>query len=625
MSPAAHFTKFGKYEIIRKLGRSLTDVYLALDPQSKQRVVLKIIEQCKDPLTEIVVEAERRGAAIQQQLHSKDQRILEVLEFGEANGCFFVAMQYAEGRSLAEILHRNTRLEPARAARYMAEVCSQLTTLHTFQTEIDGHKRAVVHGDIKPSNIQIGPNDEVWLLDFGIAKFITETRNLTSHNLGSPAYCSPERLSKAQVDPHADLWAAGVSLYEAIAGIPPYQARTTRKLENLIQSRRPPRALPASCPGALRAIVWKALAADMEHRYPSAAAFQADLTAYLDGHHTLAELEHTPSWDSNATLEKEKPATPPAVTHWKQRYAGIIEDSSTILWALSGGMLTGVLLFVPLIYFYRFWADSTPLRSNKSYAHRPVQEVNSDWRLYKRLEQESRTLWNLLPLDKIGLPFRSSLSNAGKELIESYRNSSDPNLENFDWEKGRLCFLRALEMDAGDIEAKAGAAICEGYETLLRDPQNPKRAEARFQEARKLTPKSPDPHLALARVYAYNIHNAGQTAAELHAAERLGYKLGPRESEQLAAAYLYRAKQEMKLGQQTKVRSEQRRLWALAQRDFQRARDLYEPIQGFSTVSDALAQLERDQAAAKRTLAASERPHIVAVKKRYDPRTRKWR
>ena len=252
MTPAAHFTKFGRYEIIRKIGRSLTDVYLALDPATKQRIILKIVEQCKDALTEIVVEAERRGAAIQQQLHAKDARILEVLEFGEANGCFFVAMQYAEGRSLSEILIKNTRLEPVRAARYMAEVCSQLTTLHTFQTEFDGHRLAVVHGDIKPSNIQIGPHDEVWLLDFGIAKFISETRNLTSHNLGSPAYCSPERLSKAQVDPQADLWAAAVTLYEMIAGIPPYQARTTRKLENLIQSRRPPRALPSSCPNADR-------------------------------------------------------------------------------------------------------------------------------------------------------------------------------------------------------------------------------------------------------------------------------------------------------------------------------------------------------------------------------------
>jgi len=625
MTPAAHFTRFGKYEIIRKLGRSLTDVYLALDPQTKRRVVLKIVEQCKDALTQIVVEAERRGAAIQQQLHSQDSRILEVLEFGEANGCFFVAMQYAEGRSLAELLQKNNRLEPARAARYFAEVCSQLSTLHTFQTEIDGHKLAVVHGDIKPSNIQIGPNDEVWLLDFGIAKFITETRNLTSHNLGSPAYCSPERLSKAQVDPQADLWAAGVSLYESIAGIPPYQARTTRKLESLIQSRRPPRALPSNCPNALKAIIWKALAADIANRYPTAAAFQSDLESYLRGHHTVAELEKHASWDSNATLEKEKPAVMVVTTHWKERFAGIIEDSSTILWALSFGMLTGVLLFVPAFYFYKFWSESLPLRSNKSYAHRSVQDVNTDWRLYKKLEQESHVLWNLLPLKSIGLPFHLSLFHSGKEVIESYRNSNNPNFQDFDWEKGRLLFLRALELDENDIDAKAGAALCEGYAILHNDAGNPKRAEARFLEARKLQPMSPDPHLALARIYANHIHNAGQVTAELHAAERWGYKLGPRESAMQAAAFQYRALQQTKAGQQTKAKSEQKRLATLALKDYARARDIYEPIEGFSGVASGLAELAQGEAAAKKLLADSERVRVAATRKHYDPRTRKWR
>ena len=194
MTPAAHFTQFGKYEIIRKLGRSMTDVYLALDPEANRRVVLKIVEQCKDLYTELVVDAERRGAQIQQQLHAIDSRILEVYEYGDRNGCFFVAMQYAEGRSLAEVLQRETRLDPDRAAQYAAAVCSQLATLHSFQTDLDGQRRAVVHGDIKPSNIQIGSGGEVSLLDFGIAKAISATRNLTQHNLGSPAYCSPERI-----------------------------------------------------------------------------------------------------------------------------------------------------------------------------------------------------------------------------------------------------------------------------------------------------------------------------------------------------------------------------------------------------------------------------------------------
>ena len=137
MNPAALST-FGKYEIVRKLGRSMTDVYLAVDPTSNRHVVLKLVEHCNDSYTNLVVEAERRGAAIQQQLHQLDARILEVYETGEQNGCFFVAMQYAEGRSLAAVVEDKRRLDPVTAARYADEVLSQLTTLHTFQVDVDG-------------------------------------------------------------------------------------------------------------------------------------------------------------------------------------------------------------------------------------------------------------------------------------------------------------------------------------------------------------------------------------------------------------------------------------------------------------------------------------------------------
>jgi serine/threonine-protein kinase len=273
--------KFGKYEIIRKLSRSLTDVYLARDTWTNQRVVLKRIEHSRDELTRIVIEAETRGAQIQRQLHALDPRILRVYEFGEQNNSFFVAMEYFEGRTLGEILRTDRRFDAKRAARYAAEICSQLRTLHSFFSDVNGRKIAVVHGDIKPSNVQIGLKDDLKLLDFGIAKVITSTHHLTRHNLGSPSYCSPERLSKAQVDVHADLWAVGVSLFEMLSGSPPYQAQDTRQLENLIQSKRPPRALPEDCPDSLKAIGAKALAADLSSPYKSAEALAMDLCAFI--------------------------------------------------------------------------------------------------------------------------------------------------------------------------------------------------------------------------------------------------------------------------------------------------------------------------------------------------------
>ena len=158
---------------------------------------------------------------------------MEIYDSGDLDGYFFVAMQYVEGRNLAEVLQDDHAIDPYRAAVIALEICEQLAKFHSFES-------GVVHGDIKPSNIHISPNDTVRLLDFGIAKTLRADCNATIHNFGSPGYCSPERLSRSEVDQQSDLWAVGCTLYEMLTGVPPYQAENTRKLESLIRSKRPP-------------------------------------------------------------------------------------------------------------------------------------------------------------------------------------------------------------------------------------------------------------------------------------------------------------------------------------------------------------------------------------------------
>src|SRR5262249_60506785 len=109
---------------------------------------------------------------------------------------------------------------------------------------------------------------------------------------------------------------------------------------------------------------------------------------------------------------------------------------------------------------------------------------------------------------------------------------------------------------------------------------NASEAQAGFQAAAALTPRSPDPHLGLARVQVYYLHNAGAAAAEFHQAERLGFKLGPREMEQEADAYLARARAELAQAERARrrVQGDGGRWVSVAGGDFGRAKHHYEPM-----------------------------------------------
>ena len=621
-----HFKQFGKYEILSKLGRGMTDVYLAEDPADNRRTVLKIVEQSPDPWTQIVIDAERRGALIQKQLHEGDPRFLQVYECGEMHGCYFVAMQYVEGKSVAEILQAEQRIDPARAAGYAIEVCNQLHKLHSFQIEIDGRKRAVVHGDIKPSNIQICPDGAVRLLDFGISKALTFTHHLTHHNLGSPSYCSPERLRRAQVDPHSDLWALGATLYEMVAGFPPYQAQTTPKLEELIRSKRPPRALPETCPAGLKAVIRKTLAGEMENRYASAAMLEEDLHRFLAGQPTQAEAEKQHAWEANPTVDKARESSATARDR-PSAVRAFLGRAWIPIAAVVVGALLGALIYIEAAYAYRFWVESKPIREYRDYTRRTTADVNADWELYKHLHQRNFPLGRFSPVSWLNPRLRSSYLAAADDVIDRYRNSSNPSLDGFDWRKAQACLQHAAELDGSDSAVPGKLAVANAYVMLLQSPltdQTASRAKASFEQAAADIPRSPDPHLGLARLYVYYFRNVGRTVAEFSDAERLGFKLGPREFEQQADGYLLRAEQALQQAQRAKLpRPDAARYLGLAQSDLERARNFYEPIAGFSHVSSSLDRLYRDRTRQQLLLAANQQPsnpRRVAAR-----RPRSWR
>lgn len=524
-------TRIGRYEIVRRLGKGMTDVYLAIDTAENRKTALKLIKSGGSAVSRLILEAERRGAAIQKKLRSLDPRMVEIYDFGDEDGYFFVAMQYVEGRNLAEVLRSERVIDAIRAATIALEICEQLVKFHTWES-------AVVHGDIKPSNIHLGYNDTVRLLDFGIAKTLRVDQDDTNHNFGSPSYCSPERLSRSAVDPQSDLWALGATLYEMLAGVPPYQAENTRKLESLIRSKRAPRALPPNCPRALRAIVIKALAANPRHRYGSAREFQADLQAFLEHQPTDAEMARRAGWNANSTIEAAR-------AYWKHATHTMARAKARVRAGVSGPSAVGwfamgMALWIGGTYGWETWHARRVVAASVPATAPTVTPVNAPPASHpvdvRKPETESMT---------------QLYAAAGERILDSYRHSSDPSLNDFDWHKAEIYLERAVELGTGDDRTLGELALSRGYAALERLTGEPysaaaaarlrKYARDQFVLAAEKMPRSPDPHLALARVYVYSLPSVAKAMAEFDEAERLGATLGHREFAQQADAYRMQA------------------------------------------------------------------------------------
>ena len=588
--------RIGRYEIVRRIGRSMTDVYLAIDTVDNRKAVLKLVKAGGDSVTRLVAEAERRGAAIQREMQALDPRVVEIYDFGDLDGYFFVAMQYVEGRNLAEVLQTEQAIDPNRAAVIAIEICEQLAKFHSWQS-------AVVHGDIKPSNIHIGANDTVRLLDFGIAKTLRADKDATAHQFGSPGYCSPERLQRSEVDQQSDLWAVGATLYEMLSGAPPYQAQDTRKLEALIRSRRPPRALPSSVPKPLRLIVGKALARDEARRYRTAADFLVDLQAYLSNRPTVAEMERR-GWQASAGIEAARQVWRRA-THTVKR--------AKRRWKVVGAFgwfAAGMALWVGAALAWQTW-QSMETRHLAAEA-----AANAAANAAAGRQQTARLAALVQPVATAPAPvdWPARFAAEAGEVLAAYSAGNDPELRDFDWRMAEVRLQDAIDQGRADNDTLAKLALAKGYSALERLSAGPKddreaarlRVEARnsFEDAERRMPRSPDAHLALARVYVYSMPDLGRARAEFASAEKLGAKLGPREKEEEADAWRIRA--------QHMASTDARAAWDAAQR----ARSIYRQIAPFDRSEQHVKELSRIHA----PVARKSSPRKLSAS-----RSRRWR
>ena len=277
------------YEIIgsKPVGRgAFGTVFAARRLSDNAPVALKIVLNSGEWGPERI-DAERKGAILQERFARTHGMVPEVYDCGLDGEDFYIAMEFIDGPSLEAQLRQGGALPAEEAAGHALWMCGFLEKAHAFSSVVEGTSFRVVHTDLKPAHLMIPESGERKVLDFGIAKALEESRELGTDIGRTIAYAAPERLVSDQVNPHADFWSLGVMLYEMVCGHRPYPhlegPRFRRELEHAITSNAQRAALPASCPAGLKAIINKLLAFQVEHRYRNAEAIRADLEAFLRG------------------------------------------------------------------------------------------------------------------------------------------------------------------------------------------------------------------------------------------------------------------------------------------------------------------------------------------------------
>jgi beta-lactam-binding protein with PASTA domain/predicted Ser/Thr protein kinase len=271
-----------RYVIRRKLGSGgMADVYLAEDQELGRRVALKLLDE-RHASDEQFVERFRREAQSAAGLNHPN--IVSIFDRGLAEGTYYIAMEFLDGRTLKELLVRNGPTPIPIAIDYARQILSALAF---------AHRNGIVHRDIKPHNIVVGGDGRLKVTDFGIARSGTSQMTEVGSIVGTAQYLSPEQARGAPVDPRSDLYSLGVVIYEMLTGKVPFTGDTPVEIamKHLSQVPKPPSEWREEVPHDLDAVVMRALAKDPDQRYGSAEEMDADLARVARGVSVSRETE----------------------------------------------------------------------------------------------------------------------------------------------------------------------------------------------------------------------------------------------------------------------------------------------------------------------------------------------
>ncbi|MFL5343199.1 MAG: protein kinase domain-containing protein [Hyalangium sp.] len=281
--------RFGRYELVSKLGYGgMAETWLARmlgeAGFSKSTVIKKVLPEYSDDyaFTSMLISEARICATL------SHNNIAQVFDFGRVDNEYFLAMEFVDGPALHEVIYQAIRSGwqalPVPPAVFIGiEMCRGLHYAHTRKDE-SGKPLSIVHRDISPENVLVSYEGQVKVVDFGLAKARELGELATEPGVvkGKYLFFSPEQARGEQVDARTDVWAAGITLYEALCGKLPVEGPEFAVLPKLSKGEFPrPREINPKLPQELEDILMGALAVRREDRYQSSRAFGDALSDFL--------------------------------------------------------------------------------------------------------------------------------------------------------------------------------------------------------------------------------------------------------------------------------------------------------------------------------------------------------
>jgi predicted Ser/Thr protein kinase len=323
-------TVLGNYRLVEVLGTGgMSVVYKAQHRVTEQEVAIKILPPdlaVYDDVKARFVEEARTLAKLEH------PNIVGLFNFVEADGRLHLVMQYVQGRTFEQLIAERGRVPWPEAVTIILGVLEAL---------VYAHGRGVVHRDIKPSNILVREDGQIKVMDFGIAKITNSTRlTATGQTMGTVRYMSPEQVRGKELDGRSDLYSLGVTLYEALCGVTPFDGESHFEImqKHLVQAIPPLSDHGVEVPKPLETALLRALQKNLDQRYADARHFRKDLLPLAP---KQPSTESAPTVAAEVTAEVRLPRG-----RWLAAIAGIAVLAASVgAWALlrrgHGGVGTG--------------------------------------------------------------------------------------------------------------------------------------------------------------------------------------------------------------------------------------------------------------------------------------------